>query len=292
MSESVVTSDIPDEIKRRWSISSAFFLADTASSIVHRVGLTDGSSAILKRLKPRGLGELPGMNFLEWRQGQGAVHLLQKEGTECLLEDAGDLTLRAYRLQHGEDALNAIICGVLQRLHATGGAPPGGLTTLDQHFRSLFARAETESDERLRESLQYCAEITRELLAHQQKVKPLHGDLHHDNIVTGGPRGWLAIDPQGLVGDPAYDVANIFGNPLNALPEIVDPQRIRRLCDIFSETLDCSREKILRYAIAHAGASICWSLEDDGSVLDESENALERLAFLTVARGLLNDLSP
>lgn len=140
MSESVVTSDIPDEIKRRWSISSAFFLADTASSIVHRVTLTDGSSAILKRLKPRGLGELPGMTFLEWRQGQGAVHLLQKEGTECLLEDAGDLTLRAYRLQHGEDASNAIICRVLQRLHAPGRAPPGGLTTLDQHFRSLFAR--------------------------------------------------------------------------------------------------------------------------------------------------------
>ena len=271
MSESVLTADIPDEIKRRWSISSAFFLADTASSIVHRVTLADGSSAILKRLKPRGLGELPGMTFLEWRQGQGAVRLLQNEGTECLLEDAGNLTLRAYRLQRGEDASNAVICMVLRRLHAPDGEPPGGLTTLDQHFRSLFARAEMESDQRLREPLQYCAEILRELLAHQQMVRPLHGDLHHDNIVTGGPRGWLAIDPQGLVGDPAYDVANIFGNPLNALPEIVDPQRIRRLCAIFSKTLDCSQERILRYAIAHAGASICWSLEDDGSVLDESE---------------------
>ncbi|MDR6102007.1 streptomycin 6-kinase [Agrobacterium larrymoorei] len=292
MSESIVTSDIPDEIKRRWSISSAFFLADTASSIVHRVTLTDGSSAILKRLKPQGMGERPGMTFLEWRQGQGAVRLLQKNDTECLLEDAGDLTLRTYRLQHGEDATNAIIREVLQKLHAPTAGSPGGLTTLDQHFRFLFARAETESHERLREPLRYSAEIIRELLAHQETVKPLHGDLHHDNIVTGGPRGWLAIDPQGLLGDPAYEVANIFGNPLNALPDILDPQRIKRLCEVFSETLNCSKEKILRYAIAHAGVSICWSLED-GDMLDENENALERLAFLTVARCLLSsDLSP
>lgn len=291
MSESVVTSDIPDEIKRRWSISSAFFLADTPSSIVHRVTRVDGSSAILKRLKPRGMGELPGMTFLEWRDGHGAVRLLQKKDTDCLLEDAGNLTLRSYRLQHGEDAANAVVCDVLQKLHAPGRAICGELMPLDRHFRSLFARVETEESERLREPLRHCAEITRALMAHQETAKPLHGDLHHDNIVTGGARGWLAIDPQGLVGDPAYDVANIFGNPLNALPEIVDPQRIKRLCAVFSETLDCPKEKILRYAIAHAGVSICWSLEDGGG-LDQSENALERLAFLTVARGLLSDLNP
>ena len=287
----VTTQDISDEIKRRWSISSAFFLADTPSSIVHRVTLKDGSPAILKRLKPRGIGELPGMTFLEWRDGHGAVRILQKKDTDCLLEDAGDLTLRTYRLQHGEDAANAIICEVIQKLHAPGKAPHGELTPLAQHFRSLFARTEIEASERLQEPLRYCAEITRELLAHQETPRPLHGDLHHDNIVTGGARGWLAIDPQGLIGDPAYDVANIFGNPLNALPEIVDPQRIKRLCDIFSETLGCAKEKVLRYAIAHAGVSICWSL-DDGGDLDGNENALERLAFLTVARDLLNDLNP
>jgi len=290
MSANIVTCDIPDEIKRRWSISSAFFLADTPSSIVHRVTLSDGSSAVLKRLKPRGLGELPGMIFLEWRRGRGAVRLLQKKGTECLLEDAGDLTLRAYRLQQGEEAANRIICDVLKTLHAPAGEPHGVLTPLDQHFRSLFARAETEGSQRLREPLRYCAELTRERLANQDTMTPLHGDLHHDNIVTGGARGWLSIDPQGLVGDRAYDAANIFGNPLNALPEIIDPQRIKRLCDLFSETLDCPKEKILSYAIAHAGVSICWSLED-GGCLDESENALERLAFLTVARDLLSDLS-
>ena len=285
MSGEILSLDIPEEIARRWSISSASFLADTQSSIVHRATLADGSSAILKRLKPRGLGELPGMIFLQWRDGQGAIRLLQRSGTACLLEDAGDLTLRAHRLQHGEDSANAIIVSILQTLHGTAGTEPAGLTPLERHFRSLFSRAETETDERLYEPLGYCAQIARQLLASQNNVKPLHGDLHHDNIVSGGTRGWLAIDPQGLLGDPAYDVANIFGNPLHALPEILEPHRITTLCDIFAEALSCPKEKILRYAIAHAGLSICWSL-DDGCALDDSENARERLAFLTVARDL------
>ena len=42
----------------------------------------------------------------------------------------------------------------------------------------------------------------------------LHGDLHHENIMHG-PRGWLAIDPKGVLGDPGFDAANMFYNPLD-----------------------------------------------------------------------------
>ena len=38
----------------------------------------------------------------------------------------------------------------------------------------------------------------------------LHGDLHHDNVLDFGPRGWLAIDPHGLLGERGFDFANIF----------------------------------------------------------------------------------
>lgn len=270
-------------------ISSAFLLADTPGSIIHRVTLADGRKAILKRLKPRGLGELPGMAFLEWRNGNGAVRLLEKHATACLLEDAGDILLRHHRLQHGEAASNEIIIDLLGRLHSTGGTAPTDLTPLLRHFQSLFDRASKETDERLAEPLRFCADLATSLLDSQENVRPLHGDLHHDNIIGGGERGWLAIDPQGLMGDPAYDVANVFGNPLNALQDILDPHRIRTLIDLFSTALNCPKDKILRYAIAHAGLSICWSLED-GTPFDESVNAQERLSFLRVARPLL--LSP
>lgn len=286
MTEAQGSATIPDDLSRRWSISSAFLLADTPSSIVYRVTLAGGEKAVLKLLKPRGIGELPGMAFLRWRDGNGAIRLIDSHGMSCLLEDAGDLTLRQYRLEHGETASNRIIADVLGRLHAPSPAAPQDLTPLERHFAALFDRSLDGYDAMLREPLGFARQLALQLLSIQDNIKPLHGDLHHDNIVSGGTRGWLAIDPQGLMGDPAYDVANIFGNPLNALPDIIKPARIKALMALFSQILECGQEKILRYAIAHAGLSICWSLED-GTTFDASENARERLAFLQIARTLL-----
>lgn len=286
MTEAQGSATIPDDLTRRWSISSAFLLADTPSSIVYRVTPADGEKAVLKLLKPRGIGELPGMAFLRWRDGNGAIRLIDSHGMSCLLEDAGDLTLRQYRLEHGETASNRIIADVLGRLHAPSPATPQDLTPLNRHFAALFEHSLDGYETMLREPLGFARRLALQLLSTQDNIKPLHGDLHHDNIVSGGARGWLAIDPQGLMGDPAYDVANIFGNPLNALPDILKPARIKALMALFSQILECGQEKILRYAIAHAGLSICWSLED-GTTFDASENARERLAFLQIARTLL-----
>jgi hypothetical protein len=41
----------------------------------------------------------------------------------------------------------------------------------------------------------------------------LHGDIHHDNILDFGRRGWLAIDPKRLFGERGFDYANLFCNP-------------------------------------------------------------------------------
>jgi streptomycin 6-kinase len=53
----------------------------------------------------------------------------------------------------------------------------------------------------------------RDLLAAPQDVCALHGDLHHGNVLDFKERGWLAIDPKGLIGDRGFDFANIFCNP-------------------------------------------------------------------------------
>lgn len=35
----------------------------------------------------------------------------------------------------------------------------------------------------------------------------LHGDLHHANVLAAGRAPWLAIDPKGVLGDPAWELA-------------------------------------------------------------------------------------
>ncbi|WJH39618.1 phosphotransferase [Aliirhizobium terrae] len=280
---------LPTELAKRWGVQTATPIADTRTSVIHRVLLHDGSSAICKQLKPSGLHELHGIDFLAWRQGQGAVRLLDQSEMACLLEDAGALTLRNYRLEHDEEAASDIIADVLGALHsASMRSPPATLVSLRQHFKALFDRVEQADETELFDTLRRCARIADSLLTSQVDIRPLHGDLHHENIISGTARGWLAIDPQGLIGDPAYDCANVFGNPEGAFPDIIDPRRINRLLTLFAPVIGCSEEKILRYAIAHAGLSICWSLED-GDGMSGNGNAMERLAFAKAALSLLNE---
>jgi streptomycin 6-kinase len=57
--------------------------------------------------------------------------------------------------------------------------------------------------------------LARELYARLEKRDDtlVHGDFHHHNVLSSG-RGWLAIDPKPMLGEPEYDVASFLWNPL------------------------------------------------------------------------------
>ena len=43
----------------------------------------------------------------------------------------------------------------------------------------------------------------------------LHGDLHHYNILAATREQSLAIDPQGVIGEPEYEVGALLRNPFD-----------------------------------------------------------------------------
>lgn len=73
----------------------------------------------------------------------------------------------------------------------------------------------------LRDYLPLPDPLANELFATTERECFLHGDLHHGNILLHGTR-WLAIDPKGLVGDPAYECAAFLRNPMGQLKQIPD----------------------------------------------------------------------
>ena len=263
------TENFSTELKLAWSVETARLIADTPSSHVYRVTRQGFPGAVAKILKPQGMEELPGIAFLEWRNGLGAVRLIDRQGHACLLEDAGSLTLDDHRPIIGDRACAAIFCEVISTLHLSSDhPPPSELVPLERRFAALFERAENETDESLRALLAWSSALATKLLATQSGVRPLHGDIHHGNIVSGGARGWLAIDPHGVIGDPAYETANIFGNPLGARKEILDPERITFFTRVCSDLIGRPQRKIAEYAAAHAALSMCWYLEDETSESD------------------------
>jgi streptomycin 6-kinase len=106
--------------------------------------------------------------------------------------------------------------------------------------------------------LTVAAETARYLLATSQEVVILHGDIHHDNILDFGLRGWLAIDPKGLKGERGFDYANLFCNPDRKTATA--PDRLSRQVDVVAQAARLPRTRLLQWVLAYAGLSAAWTL--------------------------------
>lgn len=90
-------------------------------------------------------------------------------------------------------------------------------------------------------------------------VKLIHGDFHHFNILKSEERGWLAIDPKGVVGPAGYEIGPLMINPWNSFSDGINFQiKTERRIDIFRERLGWERERIIEWATAHSVLSAWW----------------------------------
>ena len=265
-----------------WRLRRPQLLADTRTSRVWQVLRADGSPAVVKAIKPAGVDELHSAPLLRWRRGEGLVRLYAFSGRRQLLEYAGANSLGRFLDEHGDDAATAIAADVLARIGMPSRAPvPASLTPLSTYFASLFAQARGRpANDPYREA----ARMAERLLRAQRAPRPLHGDLHHDNILHG-PRGWLAIDPRGLVGDAAFDAANLLYNPLQRDDLCLDPERLHRRAEVYARALGQELPQILAYAYAYGCLSAAWHAED-GNTADETRELAVAAKVLELVRAL------
>ena len=105
--------------------------------------------------------------------------------------------------------------------------------------------------------------LSTDLLAENKDEVLLHGDFHHFNVLESA-RGWLAIDPKGVVGPRGYEVGPFLINPNNRFLNGSNPRvQTEKRIAILSERLDMERERIRSWAICHAILSALWSFEDN-----------------------------
>lgn len=101
-----------------------------------------------------------------------------------------------------------------------------------------------------------------ELIASMGEPVLLHGDLHHFNILTAEREPWLAIDPKGIVGEPAYEVGALLRNPNQEIA--TNPKILARRIDQLSAELTIDRARIIGWGLAQAVLSSWWDYEDLG----------------------------
>nr|WP_314074175.1 aminoglycoside phosphotransferase family protein [uncultured Roseococcus sp.] len=208
-----------------------------------------------------GEDERRGGALMAWWEGDGAARVLARDDGALLLERAtGPGSLARMARAGQDDEACRLLCGVAARLHATRPPPLPELVPLDLWFRELAPAAATHGG-----ILSRCAAAARDLLAGPREVGALHGDLHHDNVLDFGARGWLAIDPHGLWGERGFDFANIFTNPDLAdptQPVATLPGRFARRLEVVAEAAGMERRRLLRWILAWTGLSAAWFLGD------------------------------
>jgi streptomycin 6-kinase len=245
----------------RWSLSRATLVAETPTSYLYRVEQNGRDPAALKQLKPEaGDEELRGSALLAWYGGEGAATVFDAADGILFMEWLDGTTLGEAARQGRDGDATAAFATVVESLHRARDADPPPLLPLRLRFQALFEMQPARWPATSKDLLARAIGIAHQLFDKPAASIPLHGDLHHDNILSS-PRGWLAINPKGLIGDPVYEVANSFQNPVGADSLVINPARIERLADAYAARLGFNRKRILGYAVAHAALSACWYIE-------------------------------
>lgn len=246
----------------RFNIAQPEHVADTPIASVWRVTRADGTLACLKAYKNDDMrDEVPGFDLLAAQGGQGAVRLYQRQGAAILMEwldgpSLGDMA------RAGDDAQATRLLGaVARRLHRADVVPPASLDPLPNRFTALLeARFTPDCPPRVRAAIRAARQLAVPLLANQRDIRPLHGDLHHDNV-RGSGRGFLAFDAKGVLGEPTFELANAFRNPLGSDALFSDPDVILRRAAQWSADLNVSPSHLLSWAAAYSGLSLSWTYQ-------------------------------
>jgi streptomycin 6-kinase len=222
-----------------------------------------GDEALVLKLIPAGTDEARSGEVLAHWAGRGAVRLVEAAPGAVLIERAtpGE-DLSSLVKAGGDEAATSILSGVMAQLNRP---PPAGAS-----FRTIadwgagFARARPAAvgagmDARLIDRAQ---ELFDSLVATQGPPILLHGDLQHYNVVRDAARGWLAIDPKGVLGEAAYETGAMLRNPV-ANPELyADAAIIERRALMISARLGHPYERVIGWAFSQWVLSVMWAIED------------------------------
>lgn len=215
--------------------------------------------------------EQSGWVLMTWWDGRGAARVLAHDEEAMLLERAQGSRCLLHMAQNGlDDEASRIMCRVISELHAPRPKRPlPDLIPLENWFGDLEPGAAKYGG-----ILAFSAETARLLLSTQYERIPLHGDIHHTNILDFGRRGWLAIDPKRLIGERGFDYANLFCNP--ELPTAKNAQRFHRQLAVVIAATGLDPRRLLQWILAYAGLSAVWFLDDGPSA--ETDLAVAQFA--------------
>ncbi|MFD6415902.1 aminoglycoside phosphotransferase family protein [Streptomyces sp. NPDC060194] len=211
--------------------------------------------------------------------GRGAVRLYARDDARfaMLLERARSETL-------AEAADTDEVVRVAGRLHRrlTVAAPAGlpRLSTQAEGWLEQLRHEEAELSHALPPRVVDAAAATVRELGTTQPDTLVHGDFHARNILRADREPWLAVDPKGYVGDPAYDGGTLLKARALAFLDADDLRTAAfRALDGFAEAAELDRERVRAWSQLHAVQASFWARRHGFRVAREGELLTRLTAF-------------
>lgn len=254
---------LADELLQRWSLVPDGPVMHGSVGIV----LPVRPSAVVKVAFPHPGNVHEPDAFAAWN-GRGAVRIYRRDDSRfaMLLERADRGTL-ADVADH--DHAVAVLGQLSQRLAV---AAPAGLPRLRDQIDQWSSEILASGHPLPQRVLDAVIAGVREL-DHPDTL--VHGDLYDANVLAGDREPWLAIDPKGCVGDPAYDAFTVLHSP-----RLLFTTDHMRWLHLYCEAAGIDRERARRWTLLRAVRSALWDRRHGGPdwLVRATERLVEALA--------------
>jgi len=196
------------DLMEEWGLTADGWMMHGYCSLVVPATDQDGQRVVLKLTVDSDVeSQHEGVALQGWG-GDGAVRLLRADPHRraLLLERLDPTDLR--------DVWDVEACEIVARLWSKLHQPAlPQLLPLAEYVARWVDELVTEAPPAVpRRMIEQTASIAKDLLAAPgDEARTLHGDLHYYNVLSSD-RGWLAIDPKPMAGDPHYEVAPMLWN--------------------------------------------------------------------------------
>jgi streptomycin 6-kinase len=241
-----------------WNVSLET-IRETPSSLLG-FGVRDGARVMLKITK-HACDESHSGKVLQAFGGDGAVRVYEHETGAVLLErlEPGAELVELVKRGQDEEATE-ILAEVITKL--ANHDPPAECPSVGDWGRGFDRYLQSNDRQIPSELVREARDLYQDLASSQRSSMLLHGDLQHYNVLFDERRGWVAIDPKGVVGELEYEIGAMLRNPVELREVFLNPETIKRRLEMITSSLELDYERAVRWSYAEAVLSAIWGVED------------------------------
>ncbi|MFE4621451.1 MULTISPECIES: aminoglycoside phosphotransferase family protein [Streptomyces] len=220
------------------------------SSLVLLVRRSDDSPAALKIAPPLARPDLERDALAHWN-GWGAVRLLDETADGGLVLERLHPEVSLRSLPEAKALLEA--AGAVRKLWVEPPAGHGFESVAERTKRQAAAMEPYRADPATGALTAAALAAREELVAAPDETLLLHGCFRQGKVLAGDRSPWLAVGPEPLVGERAYDLARLVRDRVEDLVGAsAGASTARRRVNKLADSLDMDRERLRGWTLFRA----------------------------------------